>query len=290
MKPGGEIVDDKTMKTVGAAADCWLPARTKKEPAKGTVSLAVLGDAGVGKSHLLRQLVETHPEYRGRVIAYMTENSVATYGEDYVSRGWIHVCPVYGGLLDAKEQLEELRKAGEENKKLPLLGFFDSISGGADGQQKYFRQFEPHKTEAGKRHIQAEYGDLGRSIMEIMATCRDELAMDMVLLCTTKRRSKDVCVEGNLTPDHFTRLTNVCLRLEAEMTRYSPGDVRVEPAPYRTIGLNEKGEPMGIYVDRFFTCMNTGEIEAKGHRALGLREKAILGNVLAKIHGKGERS
>jgi len=259
----------------------WLPSGAQKIGSSRStkVLLGVLGPSGVGKSHLLRQLA-LDPDYAGRVAILMAEDATATYGSD----ADLYVVPIRT-VMDLGAKVKELVDATREGKlQLKAVGV-DSASGIGDYTMQYMRA-HPQYTDKGKVNDYAPYAWLGTGIIEGLIWLRDHVGCDVIVMATTTRPPKvELCIDGQMTPKNFTRLTSVCLFMTSEESRYTVGETTVLPAAHRTIGVNEKGRPDGSFLDRFFTTQDTGEVPAKGHRNLALRERAILPDVLRKIHG-----
>jgi hypothetical protein len=62
------------------------------------------------------------------------------------------------------------------------------------------------------------------------------------------------------------------------------------PAPHREVAFNEAGAPIiengaGIVINRYFYTRDAGEVMAKGHPNLAVRERAVLPEILRRIRG-----
>jgi len=259
----------------------WLPPNAANIAAGDiNVALGIMGPAGAGKSFLIRQLalrwLKRWPQRRILVLA--SENPSATIGSG-LSNVFSVMAPSLGQVTAEVDRMVEARKAGF---KVPDIVFWDSASGSCDREREKLRGGrEGEDTRSG-------YFDLGAGVMGIMIKARDELKTDWVTLCTTTQDGRELCIDGKMAPRSFTRLTTVCFMLMPETIRYDTAAQTASEQPHRSIGVNEKGQPVGMLVDRVFTTMNTGEFAGKGHFSLGIREKAILADVLAKIHGEKE--
>lgn len=301
----GEVKDAGAVVT--RAPMIWVPAKLKQHKPLVSACIGILAPTGTGKSTLAGQLV-TDPEYRGRVIDYYTENptsSIEVFGPGLVASGAIYPVPVFS----AEECLQELRaleKARLDGAPMPLAVFFDSVSGAGDRhmldawenpQQKRYLDKD------GNKNTFAVYGNLGMIIKQIQILCRDHLGIDAIILGTTTPRKSGVppqlCVDGNMVPENFTRLTNYTFYMEPRTKRY-PGyktraeaEAAVQAAPHRSAGFVNGDPKLGedekswtaVVTDRYFTTMATGEVPAKASSMLELEEKAILVDVLRKIKG-----
>lgn len=126
--------------------------------------------------------------------------------------------------------------------------------------------------------------------MRTLVRLRDGVPCDVVALVTTFESAfspiPELALPGKVIPKNLTRLTNVTLYMKAERVTFDPNaPPNVVEAAHRTIGRDEQGRLTGEVVNRFFYTMNTGEIQAKGHHNLALRERAVLPDVLRKLHG-----
>jgi hypothetical protein len=100
----------------------------------------------------------------------------------------------------------------------------------------------------------------------------------------------ELAVPGKMIPKNFTRLTSTCLHMRAIMGTFDPMKGIPAPAPHREVAFNEAGAPIiengaGIVINRYFYTRDAGEVMAKGHPNLAVRERAVLPEILRRIHG-----
>jgi hypothetical protein len=165
--------------------------------------------------------------------------------------------------------------------RLPKVIAVDSISGAMDYQRRYYKE-NPIRTGSGERDVRAQFGDMGYMGMDCLIELRDAVDSDVLVLVTTFETSgslPEFAVEGKLLPKNFVRLTNVSLHLRSEMQEFDPQKTKVLPKPWRTIGDR-------VLIDRLFYTQDTGEVQAKGHHNLRLKEAAYMPDILRKIHGE----
>lgn len=264
----------------------------------GTVKalINIVGTSGVGKSHLGRQLI-LDPDYGpDEVLFLMHEDATATYGPEAK-----HVRKVTT-FDSALQVMEELAIASKQGRRLPKVLFYDSLTGATD----YFQSDKEENPNLvaervdGKltgemvRDKRSEYGDMGRAAQRCYLLLRDRINMDVVVLITSyeDRTSPipEIACEGRVIPKNITRWSSCTLYMKAVEGKDDPAAVaefiRTEGlTPNRTYGRGPTGELDGTFISRFFVTQNTGEITAKGHRNLNIKERAILPDVLRKIHG-----
>ena len=256
----------------------------------------IVGTSGVGKSHLGRQLL-LDPDYGpDEVLFLMHEDATATYGPEAKH---IKKATTFDSAIKV---LEELALASKAGRRLPKILFYDSLTGGTD----YFQadkeenpNLVPKKID-GKltgemvRDKLSEYGDMGRAAQRCYLLLRDRINMDVIVLITSyeDRTSPipEIACEGRVIPKNITRWSSCTLYMKSEFGKDDPAAVAefVKAsgiAPHRTYGRGPAGELDGTFISRFFVTQNTGEITAKGHRNLNIKERAVLPDVLRKIHG-----
>ena len=183
---------------------------------------------------------------------------------------------------------------------MPLAVFFDSMSGAGDREMiETHNNPKRFQTKGGDENKFAGYWHLGMVAKQIEILCRDHLGIDAMILATTTPRKPGVvpqlCIDGNMVPENFTRLTNYTMYLEPRTRRFGPYETKeaalaaVTPASHRSFGAvqNEDGKWLAVVTDRYFTTVSTGEVEAKASSALELEEKADLPTILRKLHGRG---
>lgn len=241
---------------------------------KANALIAVLGRSGVGKSHLIRQLL-LDPDFGiDEVLVLMAEDSTSTYN-------------VEGVKVRRVQDLRSLDAAVREiinrpkGTTLPKLIAVDSLSGAMDYQRRSYKA-QPILTGKGEVDVRAQFGDMGYMGMDCLIELRDAVESDILVLVTTHEQSgslPEFAIEGKLLPKNFVRLTNVTLHLRTERSGFDPASQTVTPKPWRTIGD-------GVYIDRAFYTQDTGEIQAKGHHNLRLKEPAYLPDIIRMIHGE----
>ena len=259
------------------------------------ILMNILGVSGVGKSHLVNQLVRD-PDYGpDEVFIIMAENAKTTYAAPGLRIEMVR------SIWDARKIVESLARASDQGKRLPKAVVLDSLSGMLDYQRQGYED-KPLMTEAGGRDRRAEYGEMGNGTIDLYINARDRVKTDVLFLVTTHEgtfnAAPEIAVEGRMVPKNMTRLSNITLYMKAELIQLSAvfgedwkNEIaakianRSAFAPHRSLGLDEKGESDGTMINRFFITQDTGEVMAKGHHALNLREKAILPDILRKIHG-----
>lgn len=254
----------------------------------GKALSVILGVSGVGKSHLCKQLLEDADYGKDEVAILMAEDATATYGHDNIH---VRQCFNFNTAMDVAN---DLARATTQGKRLPKVVFVDSISGMADYQRQLYKD-QPKMTWSDKAGGQvedkrAEFGELGYTGMDVLIRLRDSVAADVVVLCTTHEgafnATPELAIEGKLIPKNITRLSSMTFYMKAFETPWNGTD-EVAPAPHRTIvPPNPAIQQAGKVINRYFLTMNTGEVMAKGHHSLAYQERAILPDVLRKIHGK----
>jgi len=258
------------------APAAWFPVNSAVVGQTHTdhASIIVYGRSGAGKSHLGRQLLRDTDYGPGEILFAMAEDSSTVYGPG----ARVVRCR---SIADCNTIVEGLIAARAAGKRLPKVLFTDSISGVMD----YARQDVRKQAD-----VRAGFGDMGYGVIDYMIRLRDELPIDCVTLVTTTENDPnlppELSVEGKLVPKHLTRLSNIALYLKSEQVSYDPKAVQPLPALHRILVLSEDGQPAGKAVNRYFYTHDAGEVIAKGHHALLFRERAILPDVLRKIHAQ----
>lgn len=268
----------------------WRPNREQfAGPSRQKAFIVIAGTSGCGKSHTARQLALDKRFGSQEVVVAMAEDATATYG-DAIPLTNIHRCST---IASAHALLEEYIRASRSGHRMPKVFVVDSVSGLVDYQMQSYKRQPMISEKTGNRDKFAEFGDLGEQIRDFAMLCRDEAPMDVVWLVTTYEifgQPPEYAVAGKVIPANLTRWTTSTLYMRAKEDKIDPEVIKAKgteaEAPHRTIGRDEKGEPTGQIINRFFVCMNTGEIQAKGHRNLGLIERAYLPDVLSKIKGE----
>jgi len=253
------------------------------------VLMNVIGPSGVGKSWLVNQM-RSDPEYGPSEVMVLTnEQATASYGVPLPIQ-----VPVTS-LLSIYGVLEDMVRAAEQGKRLPKITFVDSLTGATDYTQAEFNK-NPNmvyqkESQSWARDKRSEYGDLGAGGRDIYLLLR-RVPTDVVVLMTSHEGAfspiPEIACEGKLIPKNVSRWSSATLYMKAEEVKVDAEDVKASivkdgvPA-HRTIGRDAHGEPTGLVINRYFITQNTGEIVAKGHVSLGLRERAILPDVIRKI-------
>lgn len=263
--------------------EIWYPNGTKRvgvDVAK-RVLINIIAEAGVGKSHLVAQLA-ADPDYGpDEILVFMTEDATATYDAP------VNIVRVEG-FDQVAETLDQVIAAHKEGRRVPKVVIWDSVSGSGDWQMEGYSR-SPITSRGGARDKIAEYGDLLEQARIMFLNIRDRLPCDVVnmITCWTNPKTSKVelCIPGAAVPANLTRWSGVTLHMKAEEIKYDPAVDKPKPAAHRTIGCDETGKPLGVLINRYFYTMNSGEIQAKGHHNLALRERAILPDILRRIHG-----
>jgi len=287
------------MMDAAKAPQIWIPKGTKPLSSHGTGhSIGLVGESGVGKSWLGRQM-QMDDEFRDKILFITAENTNNTLEDLSVK----YVREVRS-INEAKEVLRECAAAERAGKLEFSVIFVDSVSGINDFQtEAYDSGGATIYAESGGRNKLAEFGDRGAGNISLMKIGRDEIRMaDVVFVCTTA--GENLCVPGKMTPDNFRRMTSVCLSLRPEKRRfpnYDPdnppriieageipekGESTIQRFPHRSIEVDENGRVSGYFLDRVFTTMHMGEVGAKSHRNLAMRERAYLPDLIRKLHGR----
>jgi len=286
--------------TAAKAPTLWLPKRTRAMTVRAKASIGLIGPSGSGKSHGARQLA-MDPEYAGKVLVAMSEDATSTYGEDILSSGALHIAQIRDAE-DAKDLLKEIVEAEKAGKSEFKVIYFDSMSGTGDHEMfRLERNPELWISDEGKKNAYAKFGKFGLIFKELQVLARDYVRADVILTATTTFPKPGVppelCIDGRMVPENFTRLTNVTLYLDAKQMRIwsageEPSKDQVEQIKslkdqsHIEIGRDENGKVDGSYIVRHVTSKYTGEVAAKGHRSLFLRERADIPMILRKIHGE----
>ena len=270
----------------------WMPKGTQRlgVDAHLTALINIIGKSGVGKSHLVQQLIDAADYGPDEVLVLMAEDATSTY-----NREGINIKPV-SSISSLKAVVKELVAASREKQRLPKAIFWDSMSGTMDYQRRWYDDHPgTFVTNSGARDRRAEFGDMGYGAMDCLLDLRDKVATDVIVAITSHEgrefAAPEIAVEGKLTPRNLTRLSSVTLYMKAETKKFSADDWPPERinkelvAPHRTISRLPDGTPDGTVLSRVFITQDTGEIMAKGHHSLQLREPAYLPAVLRKIHG-----
>lgn len=261
--------------------EIWVPPGTSQAgTGEQKVFIVVAGHSGVGKSHTVRQLVEAYG--KDEVVSFMAEDATATYG---LPLPHIIRCKA---IASAHAKMSEFVRGAAMKKRVPRIAVVDSLSGIVDYQQQEYNKTTPFRSStSGERDKRAEFGDLGDQVRDFALLCRDEAPMDVVWYVTTAGNPPEYAVAGKIIPSNLTRWTSCTFYMKSVMREYERAEVERQgaeaQAPHRTIGFD--GDK-ALVVNRVLVCMNTGEVLAKGHRNLGLIEKANLPEIIKKIKGE----
>lgn len=281
----------------GSPAPAGAVGTYERQPSIPKGGLIVIsGDSGVGKTHLLRQCLldaEWGPE---RVMIHYAENPMMTLGEDSGAKHFRRHKNVESFVSEI-ERLVELRRSGQP---FPwTLMFLDSLTGLADYQfMEYednpdrFKSWNEKRQENVKNEF-AKYLDFGLKVCRACIRARDELDVDFVITATTYGRPPVYTVPGNIVPQNLNRWSSSCIYMESQAgtvdddtaVRVRSGEIKV--GPHRNLSY-DTDQKKWIVITRTVTTMNTGEVLAKGHRNLSIREPAYLPSLLRKIHGTPE--
>lgn len=246
--------------------------------ATGKVVVGIIGESGSGKSSLVHQLAED-PDYGpDEILVLMSEDATASYAAP------VHIVNITG-FDDVTRTINELHTLAAQGKRVPKVVVWDSPSGtGHDEMESY--EDNPIITKSGARDKLAEYGDFGDRFIRTMRRFHTRCPADVLVFVTSHEGGNarpELILPGKMSPKHFTSLTSTCLHLKAIMTPVGADKGKPPEAPHRSIGIL----PEGGYevINRYVYTQNAGEINAKGNRNLQLRERAVMPDLLRKIHG-----
>src|SRR5207249_1261733 len=113
----------------------WHPesAQVVGTDARSKALINIVGKAGAGKSHLIKQLAEDPGYGPDEVSVLMAEDSTSTYAAP------VHVIRI-GSLFEAHREADKFVQAGRLGKRLPKIVAVDSLSGILDYQRSYYDQ------------------------------------------------------------------------------------------------------------------------------------------------------
>lgn len=285
----------------GKPEGVWLPPGLSK-PRQSTVKVLgnVIGVSGVGKSFLASQALDD-PDYGpDEVAVLMHEDATSAYGSlmkpDHILRAT---------TPNEADQIIDAMIAGSlKGLRLPKLLFWDSLTGMTD----YFQSDKEDKpnmvavkvdgkaTGEWARDKRSEYGDMGRWAQRLYLKLRDRLPCDVIVLITSYEDNysprPEIACEGKVIPKNLTRWSSFTLYMTAKAGEVDEkewpeleAEIKRGGLPHRSYGRKTDGSLNGKFISRYFIAQNTGEVQCKGHRTLGMTERAILPDVLRKIRG-----
>jgi hypothetical protein len=300
-KPPKEIPSEQTQPPDKSAI--WLPPGISPLPTRMKALINIIGVSGVGKSFLVSQALDD-PDYGpDEVAVLMHEDATAAYGPkmkpDHVLRA---TTPD-----EADQIIDKLIAGAEAGRRIPKLFFWDSPTGMTDYFQSD-KEVNPNMTQVKVKGVatgewvrdkRSEYGDMGRWGQRLWIKLRDRIPADVIALITSYEDKysplPEIACEGKIIPKNLTRWSSCTLYMKAiagEVDMDKEADrkeleeeVAAGGKPHRSYGRNMAGQLTGEFISRYFIAQNTGEIIAKGHRALSMQERAILPDVLRKIRG-----
>lgn len=274
----------------------WFPAGAKPVVASDLHKLimVVYGASGAGKSHLGHQLINDPAFGPNEVLFAASEEAASIYG----SGAMVLPAP---DLKSQQAVADSLVAAAAGGKRLPKVLFVDSISSSAMATIRYHKQ---NPTESWNDKLQKmtinryePFGEVGSQTIELFHTYVG-LPMIVIALCTTYENPKkggqvELAVEGEMIPKFLTPLSTCALYLKQEAKEFPKEKIDeferqgVLNAPHRMIarGVVAADENAVAVINRFFYSQSVGEVLAKGHRNLAVREAAYLPDVLRKILG-----
>jgi hypothetical protein len=254
------------------------------------------GDSGAGKSHTGSQLLAA-PDFGPDEVQFIASEDVTSiYGEG------ARVVQV-DRFDTAVEQVRLMLAAKQKGARMPKVTFIDSISGLAHGTQAYYREHPitvfNEKTNEYVRNKFAEFGEVGTGMLDLMLLLA-QLPGIKVALCTTftdpvkAGAVPELAVEGKMIPKFLTQLSTCALFLKEETNVVARQDVEAAAAsgtllaPHRIVPTYKPTDPVVKIIERYFYSQGGGEVKAKGHRNLAVRERADLPAIIRKIMGKKE--
>lgn len=261
--------------------------------ARGLIN--IVGRSGIGKSFLVRQLLE-HPAFGfDEVYSLVSERfSLATYR---------HPCrhqQVYT-FNDVRNRLAEFVRATSLKRRLPKVIVWDSLSGSGDRQREWFDS-NPIVSGGGMRDKRAEYGELGTLGLNALTMAGNDIDAWVVVFTTSFERGgalPELALPGNMIPESLTRKSVATFYMKGKEFKYDPEEYPDPPqAVHRSYGRDEAGKLDGTAINRYLITMNHGEVEAKGFEGLNIREPANLPEILLKFeaalgehpHGAGSQA
>jgi len=260
--------------------------------------LAIFGISGAGKSHLGRQLLES-PDYGPEEVLFLVNEDVSSiYGAG------AHILPVpneaHSSFEEAQTIVRDMIAMSRAGRRLPKVVVTDSITGFAMGTQSYFRQNPIEQiNKAGElaRNKFAEFGELGTGMIDYLLLLAQLPCINVCFVTTYENPTKpgsqpEIACEGQMIPKFITQMTTTSLYLRKFEVNYPREAIELAAAngtleqPHRIVCPWKATDANVSVIERFLYSQGGGEVIAKGHRMLGVREKADLPAVLRKITGK----
>lgn len=290
--------------------EIYVPARARTGYRRRVkVAMNIIGRAGCGKSHCAVQQFVNDPGYGpSEVLVAMAEDSTASYGTDeQISK--IAIEPV-NSFAEVSALVNDLARAAKAGKRLPKLFVLDDLSILSQKERQHYDKNPILSEGSGNRDTRTEFRLKGYNLVDALMDIRTVLPIDSFTLIRahegTYNSAPEIALEGNIAPKNLTGMSSITLYMKGEAPKYSVEQFLAAAkagqlfTPYRTVGMSKeevdraleaiaKGQEVNVdttVINRYFMTQNTGEIEAKGHHALRLKEKAYLPGILRRIHGE----
>ena len=270
----------------------WVPQGTKQGMWTGRAGLLIIeGPSGVGKTFLINQIAADAEMVEEGVLYLVSESIGLSLTKQTVEKLLVKEVE---GVDSVKTLAREMKKEATGGAKMPGYVFWDSVTGSMLKTAAHYRDNPKmsidKKTKEESHDRWAEFALIGWPTIDALTALRDVPGALAIAFVTSHEGSKwatlpEVAAPGDIVPKHLTQTSSLCLYMRSEKGGYEPGTQKIAMAPHRTVGVDEKGNPTGEYVDRYFTTINTGEVSAKGHSNLAMKERAILPDVIRKIRG-----
>ena len=258
------------------------------ETALKRAHIVAIGRSGVGKSFQVKLLTERFGVDSVLVVA--AEDSSATYElGTRIKR--------VKRLSDVAGLFKNMEKAALVGARVAPIVVVDSWSGIGDFEWEYYREKPILSERTGNPDTLAAYQKLGYEGISALKAARELCPVTVISFFTSAESGPGVpptiCFPGKLMNDSIGRLSTVAFYMKAEQLKAKPADVQAKFAdgvPKNiSLGRDEDGDLDGTVVARYFYTMDTGEVQAKGHWALNIKERAILPDVLVKMGLIGEK-
>jgi hypothetical protein len=293
-----------------AASEIYIPkSATPGIRKRSKTAMNLIGRSGCGKSHCAVNQFVTDPGYGpSEVLIAMAEDSTASYGDD-ATIAKLAIEEV-NSFDDVSKLVNDLAKAARAGRRLPKLFVLDDLSILSQKIRRFYDENPLTGSDGVTRDTRSEFRLKGYNLIDALMDIRSVLPIDSVCLIRAHEgpfnAAPEIALEGNIAPKNLTGMSSVTLYMKAESPKlelpafldaYKKG---ILFQPHRTVNATKEqieaaaaevargGQPPLdlTIINRFFVTMNTGEIEAKGHHALRLKEKAYLPDVFRKIHGE----